>query len=1475
MLLAASALRADEPRYPGSPANLAMEQLVSDNFTANAALSGEMRFTAPCFVPGHTAMAFDQSTNIILHPLHPTLFRPGNFSEGTFSAPLVYLGCATDNDLLRATGVPLKDSLIVLDFNSGANWQRLLRFSPRGFIFLEDPDAATSEAWAKVYATEAAVPRFLMAKQDSPNLLKHALIDAEPSRWKNQTLRNLWTIIPGSDPRLAREAIVITAPLDANCVAPGLAHGAQSAANLDLLLNIFESFRTNPPPRTVVLAAVNAHTQKYLGERILAWNLLMPSEKVERINDLIQTDLQQKDIPPRVAELNRRELEMNMANRGIREALSGKRVAFVVSLDLNWQSDRIGFYTGDFWGTQKWQYGFGRNTTRIAASMKAPENMLEDTLTNPGGMPEGYFFPSSANGVIFFQYADNTPAFSLANVFTSSGHAFLPSDTLSNLDTATVSRVSEFSMSLLRAMCADEQLTAATELPKTPFQSLWSVRIRPAEFDRFSGNVMPTIPLPGTAIILHDNGSVSAGPDVSGAYICLTDERAASVFYGLNKVTTRERIFTSAFRFDPSFTTIDRAVDAGDAHDRVNSNLTRSEELTLALFPCREQPVPSRADSSLVSARSITSSDYIMIDALLGAAPRRYGASGIQPAASSRKFPNTPGPAAVYAEPESSIKVLTTAGRLALNASADSPEGEGFTATSPLAPDFLFTAAHDMAFLNKARLASLRAAPDQLAADLVRRGDSAFSRAVDARIASNHAGYLRSLDEALGAQAKAYEQTSAMRNDMLKAVVLYMALLVPFCFFVQKLVSGTSRIELQMGLFLLIFTGAYLLFRFIHPAFGIARAPEAIFIAFIMGALGLFVIYLLHARFEGEMRLLFHSLSGREETGIAYTSASQQAMMIGVNNMRRRRIRTTLTTITIVLVTFTMLAFSSVSRKLSPTMISKSASAPYTGLMYHWPGRTMDESTLNVLGELLHGHGTFLTRRWLIAPRTDFFADQLLLPFKVAAPQTGRTASIEAVLGLSTNEDGFLERISLAAGHYFSSDDAHEVILPASVAQVLNVTTADVGRAAVVMNSRQFTVAGIIRDEHLRVMRDLDQHPVLPVRSTPRRTSIESPTATEKDAIPLGDEETAGIAYFDTSVVMLMPIETCRRMGGQPFSVSLKLPPGEPVWPLADRLLTATSARFYIGSRVPVETGTGGRSQEPGVYFVGAGYRTSIGGLSRLIIPLLIAGTILLNTMLGSVYERRREIAIYNAIGLNPTHIGIFFLAEAFVYSVIGAVGGYLIGQTAALALSKLGLLGGINLNFSSLTVGYVVLFTIAIVLLSTIYPAVMASRAAVPSGRRTWSMPEHDGNTMKTIFPFIYPPEMLGGVMKYVEEYFAGFSEASIGMAIAEQRGRTSARDASGHEVCTLDYRVSLPPYDLGVTQTVTLTGSFDARLGFCRIAVEIRRISGQDTNWEATNRPFLEKLRHYLMNWRNLDSRTQSGYVAEADKWQKNEKE
>ena len=72
-------------------------------------------------------------------------------------------------------------------------------------------------------------------------------------------------------------------------------------------------------------------------------------------------------------------------------------------------------------------------------------------------------------------------------------------------------------------------------------------------------------------------------------------------------------------------------------------------------------------------------------------------------------------------------------------------------------------------------LRQLRGTSDELARIFLERGDEAIASMQSARTEHRYVDYLRSLYEALGAHGKAYGRMTAVTNDMLKAVVFYLA----------------------------------------------------------------------------------------------------------------------------------------------------------------------------------------------------------------------------------------------------------------------------------------------------------------------------------------------------------------------------------------------------------------------------------------------------------------------------------------------------------------------------------------------------------------------------------------------------------------------------------------------------------------------------------------------------------------------------
>jgi hypothetical protein len=140
--------------------------------------------------------------------------------------------------------------------------------------------------------------------------------------------------------------------------------------------------------------------------------------------------------------------------------------------------------------------------------------------------------------------------------------------------------------------------------------------------------------------------------------------------------------------------------------------------------------------------------------------------------------------------------------------------------------------------------------------------------------------------------------------------------------------------------------------------------------------------------------------------------------------------------------------------------------------------------------------------------------------------------------------------------------------------------------------------------------------------------------------------------------------------------------------------------------------------------------------------------------------------------------------------------------------------------------------------------------------------MPEHDGQTMNVIFPFVYQPLLARGIIYYLFEYFNNMTEMSLGDIIASYQSCGMSTDEKGREVYSLVFTIALAPFDLGVTQTASCRAYYDDVVQSYRLEMKLDRISGQDRNWVTTNKPFLKKMRQLLLHWRNVDPTEQQWY-------------
>jgi len=115
-------------------------------------------------------------------------------------------------------------------------------------------------------------------------------------------------------------------------------------------------------------------------------------------------------------------------------------------------------------------------------------------------------------------------------------------------------------------------------------------------------------------------------------------------------------------------------------------------------------------------------------------------------------------------------------------------------------------------------------------------------------------------------------------------------------------------------------------------------------------------------------------------------------------------------------------------------------------------------------------------------------------------------------------------------------------------------------------------------------------------------------------------------------------------------------------------------------------------------------------GISGVI--LFIGSMVVLVTMMGSVRERTDEIGIFRAIGFRKRHIMKIVFMEAAILSGVAGITGYFLGfgaTKAALSLFSESHSG--NVPFSFELAGSALMIALAVGLISSAYPAFMASR--------------------------------------------------------------------------------------------------------------------------------------------------------------------
>jgi hypothetical protein len=809
-----------------------------------------------------------------------------------------------------------------------------------------------------------------------------------------------------------------------------------------------------------------------------------------------------------------------------------------------------------------------------------------------------------------------------------------------------------------------------------------------------------------------------------------------------------------------------------------------------------------------------------------------------------------------------------------LNASEEKSSGTGYiVGKTPFLHRTEYHIAEDMWTLLEPRISNLekRGIFNERIRTLQQEGLTALE---DARQAYENKMYDQASEASVRSWALAtrvYEDVEKTQKDVLYGVLFYIALFIPFAFCMERLLFSYANIYKRIIAFSVILILLIALIYNVHPAFRLAYSPLVVILAFFIMGLSLMVTLIIFFRFEGEMTQLQTRAKMIQAEELGRWKAFAAAFMLGVSNLRRRRLRTALTCATLIILTFTIMSFTAVKSMRHHARLLYEPTAPYKGFLLknvNW-----GDLPPQALGFITNN----FAQKGISAPRIWMEDEDRTRRTRIPVYHNGRSFDAQGLVGLSHLEPQIsgLDEI-LVGGRWLAENELNTVLLPERMATTLGINPQNPQGAMVSMWGMPFEVVGVFSGEKLQQRHDLDGEPLTPA-TFPREAAAVMAEG-EAEALESGDdvrEFQSRYEHVPGDLTLIIPYRSLLAAGGHLKAVAIV--------PLTE--ISIQREAQHLVDRFGLSLFSG---EPDGTYLYHASDTMSYSGVPNIIIPIIISVFIVLNTMIGSVYERKREIGVYTSVGLAPSHVSFLFIAEAMALAVISVVLGYLLAQTLAKLFAETALWSGITVNYSSWAGVAAMVLVIIVVLVSVLYPSKVAGEIAIPDVNRAWTLPKADGNVLEVTLPFYMSYTEHRSVGGFLLEYFQGHQDVSHGLFstgeidfgfICETApGLSDDADDCPQEACEYDAclkvqsSVWLAPFDFGINQKVDLQFCPAAdEPGFLEIKIRLIRESGEANAWRRINKGFLHGIRKQLLLWRSFDLPTKQHYerlLAEAEK-------
>ncbi|MCS7119832.1 MAG: M28 family peptidase [Nitrososphaerota archaeon] len=1420
--------------------------------------------------------------NVTLFPFMPNMVSPVQTPPGGISGRLIYVG---EGEVKDFNGKKVEGSIVLMKMNSQYNWLIAAKYGAKAVIFIEPEDSSIQEFSMKVLDTMAYYfPRLYVKADDAKKLIgqEGSIVTLFSNmKFRQVQARNVIGYLPGSTDNY----ILITASYDSFSYVPSLAPGAREAIGISVVLQLAKYFASHRGSNmyTLVFIAFSGTNQGVSGSRWFVKDYII--DRWENWGSRVHLQMN---------------FDINDVNRFIMPNVRGAAL-------WGWGEGPGSFFDAAS-AFHKWFF------TVILPDLATRLNMPELSYDPNSETSDKARITRDALGSKFgitwsdliggpYRYSDSDPlvnlggpAFTWASYLAFEKYTYTPLDTPDKLDWEII----EYK---LRAIYPYVYVIVNTDLGVSgSAQDLirkWQPGFAAGDNPKWTDvegdiniyNVTKAWydPVPNALFIYRiwppDSGALSQWQNFPWVYVT-ADEKGHVYIPGLmhgQRLTGKigglpyqVRAFvlnetTGQITHAPGFGPYwgpSSAVGGGTGAGRTQTTYVPSglgvnpqSFGSYTLFECGNIVLFDFWDIYYRNGPQDQAAQILVNEFATHSAVETWSWEGYMHGGQGLSV------AVLHVPANTPLEILTRTTYTLLypfmaltNSSADNPLGAGYVVGIGEQITITHTtlkAAIDWRGQNQMRegrlLRSGIAPPISSAGS-----EELFNRALRALQTYNYTE-LESLQyKLLITERERYLELRKMTEDSVNAITFFGVVLVPFALIFERLIAQTRGIK-RILTSIIGYVVPLIILSGTHPGFVLASNILMVIVGFVVLLMTAPLIGIIYTSFIDAVKRMREKVMGVHWIEMTRTSVALLSFSLGVSNMRKRRLRTSLILVSILLITLGVVLFTSTGALRAIVPGVQAWPATYTGIFVHqwnYGNAAFGEyegtgyfQTGPQLGKVLL---TELEGRFsdvaILAPRAWAYMGTIGRGWYLTTLDGSRWSStpILAVLGVTPQEVNVTitsPNAGLVEGKWFEKDmDPYVAIIGTQLRKELGVRVGD----KIKLSGFTFTVIGVLDETIYNKIVDLDNRAYTPMdtRLPGYGSRLYFGTNPEKPATDVFEPE-----------IILIPYKTVlSAFKGMIVSVAIKM---KPEYENNKTLILGMAEEFYketihSGYSIPLYIGFNGT-----VYSLFPQNIMTLAGWETQSIPLVIASMVILNLMLGTIEERKRDIFTLSSVGLSPFHIGFLFFAEAITYAILGGAGGYLAGMIFA----SRGV--GIQLNPGSTMVVNAVTLMMGVTIAVTIYPIFVASKLVTPSLERKWKIPSPRGDIWDVTLPFTTTRDgEANGMLAFLNEL------AEVHMAPDSEVFRTISpihyieEDSPKLLTRTLHFEATLVPYELGIIQDTRISDVKEKDVGRHMIRIDMRRTAGPKGSWVTFGREFIDLLRKQILLWRSFSDEERRKY-------------